>query len=183
MSLGRGDRAVFLDRDGTLIEDEGYVRDVNAVRLIEGAAAALRQLKASGFRLIVASNQSGIGRGIITPDQARAVHDRLVLLLAERGAAIDGALYCPHAPGAGCLCRKPLPGLILEGARRYVVDASSSFMVGDAVRDAEAGVRAGCRAVQLMQGQGEVHPGAALASSWPEVVDLILAREESECSI
>src|SRR5439155_11509676 len=105
--------AVLLDRDGTLIEDAGYPRDPQRVRLLPGAAGALRALRAAGLALAVVSNQSGVGRGLVRPEEALAVHHRAEEALAAGGVRLAGAHYCPHAPQDGCACRKPSPGLLL----------------------------------------------------------------------
>jgi histidinol-phosphate phosphatase family protein len=136
--------AVFLDRDGTVMEDVGYPRDPDAVRLLPGAAAALRELHEAGFALVIVSNQSGLARGIITAEQARAVHERFVALLAAEAVAIDAYRYCPHGPDAGCACRKPAPGMLLDAARELGVDLTRSVMIGDRASDLEAGRAAGC---------------------------------------
>jgi D-glycero-D-manno-heptose 1,7-bisphosphate phosphatase len=158
-------RAVFLDRDGTLIVDVGYPRDPEAVRFLDGALDALRALQAAGFLLVVVSNQSGIGRGLITPAEAQAVHARFSALLAEAGITLDSAKYCPHGPDQGCDCRKPAPGMLLEAADELGIDLTASFMVGDKAADVEAGQRAGAEAFQFVPG------------SWPEVVEAILERK------
>ncbi len=110
--------AVFLDRDGTLVEDVGYPRDPQQLRPLPGAVRALAELRRHGFALVVVSNQSGVGRGILTREQAGRVHQRLVEILAEQGVALDGAYYCYHAPDEGCACRKPSPHLLR--ARRTI---------------------------------------------------------------
>lgn len=144
-----GRPAAFLDRDGTLIHDTDYPRDPALVELLPGAAAALRQFRDAGCALVVVSNQSGIGRGLITPAEAAAVHCRFVELLAENGVALDGAYYCPHAPGDGCDCRKPAPGLILRAAAELSLDLARSVMIGDKASDVEAGRRARCQAIRF----------------------------------
>ena len=154
-----GDRAVFLDRDGTLIDDVGYISDPEDVRLVPGAADALRALRDAGFRLVVVSNQSGLGRGLITQERADAVHQRLVQELERAGAQIDAAYYCPHTPEEGCDCRKPLPGLLLDAARELGLDLERSFMVGNSDVDVAAGEAAGARAILL-----------ADSTDWPEAV-------------
>jgi histidinol-phosphate phosphatase family protein len=178
---GVGGRAVFLDRDGTLIEDVGYPRDPDQVLFLDGAIEALRALRDSGFRLVVVSNQSGIGRGLITPAEAAAVHERFAAELAAAGVVLDDSGYCPHAPGDGCACRKPQPGLLLDAARRLDLDLTASFMVGDKDSDVGAGRRAGTHTVRFQPGQ----PGRSaweqctadrLARSWPEVLEAILGR-------
>ena len=169
--------AVFLDRDGTLIEDVGFPRDPELVRLVDGAAAALRRLAAANLCLVVVSNQSGIGRGLITVDEARSVHERFIGLIADEGIVLDGSKYCPHPPEAGCDCRKPSPGMLLEAARDLRLDLGRSFMIGDKVSDVEAGERAGCRTVLL--GAGTIDGGSTrgpdfVASSWSAAVRPIL---------
>lgn len=169
--------AVFLDRDGTLIEDVGFPREPDRVRLVDGAAAALRHLAAADLRLVVVSNQSGIGRGLITADEARSVHERFIGLIGDEGVILDGAKYCPHPPEAGCDCRKPSPGMLLEAAEDLRLDLGRSFMIGDKVSDVKAGERAGCRTVLL--GSSPTDGGSTrgpdfVASGWSAAVRPIL---------
>ncbi|HVE69582.1 MAG TPA: HAD family hydrolase [Solirubrobacteraceae bacterium] len=171
---GRGDPAVLLDRDGTIIEDVGYPRDPEDVRLIDGAADGLARLRESGFRLVVASNQSGIGRGLITAAEARAVHERVVAERERHGVALDGARSCPHAPDAGCECRKPKPGLLLAAADELGLDLGASFMLGDRLSDVEAGRRAGCRTVLLATDPPAGAQADHVAARWFEALDFIL---------
>jgi D-glycero-D-manno-heptose 1,7-bisphosphate phosphatase len=171
---GASRRAVFLDRDGTLIEDVGYPRDPEAVRLVDGAAEALDALRRAGFALVVVSNQSGIGRGLITREEADAVHRRFVDELRALGVEPDDVRYCPHAPEEGCTCRKPEAGLLLDSARALALDLGRSFMVGDKPVDVEAGRRAGCRTI-VLGGDGD---GADyVAAGWPDAVDYVLGRQ------
>ena len=176
---GDGAPAVFLDRDGTLMEDVGYPRDPADVRLLDGAAEALVSLREAGFRLVVVSNQAGIGRGLITPEEARRVHERLVAELERRGARLDDARYCPHAPDAGCDCRKPAPGMLLAAAEDLGLDLGASFMVGDKAIDVEAGRRAGCRTI-LFAPDGRPSDGGSpahadhVARTWPDALGFVL---------
>jgi histidinol-phosphate phosphatase family protein len=170
-------RAVCLDRDGTIIADVGYPRDPEQVRLLPGAASALRELQQRGFSVVVVSNQSGIGRGLVTKDQADRVHARMVAELAAWGVRIDGAYYCPHSPQEGCVCRKPAPGLLLRASADLGFDLTRSFLVGDKLSDIEAGKRAGCRTI-LFGGL----PESALSPTpdvvvpdWPTAVQWILS--------
>jgi D-glycero-D-manno-heptose 1,7-bisphosphate phosphatase len=156
--------AVFLDRDGTVIHDVGYISDPELVELVPGAPEALAALKAHGYRLVLVSNQSGIGRGYFGCEDARAVHERMVAELERRGVELDDAHYCPHAPDEGCDCRKPRPGLLFRAARALDVDLGRSVMVGNRSVDVEAGRAAGCRTILLGADAG-----------WPDVV----ARVES----
>jgi histidinol-phosphate phosphatase family protein len=162
-----GARAAFLDRDGTIIEDVGYISNPERVVLVPGAAAGLAALRARGYRLAIVSNQSGIGRGYFGCEEARAVHERVVAELRRHGVELDDAQYCPHAPDDGCECRKPLPGLLLRAARVLEVELEPSVMVGNAVVDMEAGRAAGCRTIHL---------GAD--ATWPEVIARVEAWED-----
>ncbi len=170
--------AVFLDRDGTLIDDVGYPWDPRQVRLLDGSAAALALLRQRGYRLVVASNQSGIGRGLVTRPQAEQVHQQVVRCFAEAGVCFDAALYCPHTPEDHCACRKPAPGMLQRAAADLQLDLARCFMVGDKSSDIEAGRRAGCRTILLAGKQtpanGEPRPDH-LATHWRQVVDHILS--------
>ena len=179
MRVGR--RAVFLDRDGTLIVDHGYLRDPGEVLLLTGVAEALYDLKRFGFSLVLVSNQSGIGRGIITEEQANQVHRRLISCLNACGITLDGAYYCPHSPWQGCSCRKPSPGMLIKAATELTLDLARSFMIGDRPTDVEAGRRAGCRSILLMpQAPPGTSPGGddCHAQGWSEVIGLILNGQE-----
>jgi len=167
------DRAVFLDRYGTMIEDPGSLSDPGGVRLIPGAVEGLRALRAAGYRLVLVSNQSGIGRGYFSAEQAKAVHQRVVEELARHGIALDDARYCPHAPDDGCACRKPKPGLLIDAAHELDIDLGASFMVGNAATDIEAGRNAGCRTILLgTQPSGDIAPDLA-APNWRAVVSAV----------
>jgi histidinol-phosphate phosphatase family protein len=167
--------AVFLDRDGTLIHDVGYPNDPESVRLLDGAAKALATLRQRGFRLVVVSNQSGIARGLVTPMQAAAVHERFVEELSRYGAAVDDARYCPHGPDDGCSCRKPEAGLLLSAADELGLDPESSFSIGDKESDVEAGRRLGCRTILLARGQDVETQADCVAADWPEAIAFILS--------
>lgn len=153
-----------MDRDGTIIEDTGYVGVATDVVLVDGAADALEALRALGLLLVVVSNQSGIGRGTIRADDALAVHRRTEELLARHGVSLDAAYYCPHGPDEGCACRKPRPGLLLAAGRDLGIDMASSVVVGDSARDLEAGRAAGCGHVVLLAEGG-----------WPAAFDAVRA--------
>lgn len=153
--------AVFLDRDGTLIEDVPYLTDPHAVRLVQGAGEALRRLSAAGFRLVVVTNQSAVGRGLLTEDGLAEIHTVLRDRLAAAGVELDAIYSCPVAPrGDDPLAvehpdRKPAPGMLLRAAREHGIDLARSWMVGDAVRDTIAGRSAGCRGTILIAREGE----------------------------
>lgn len=141
--------AIFLDKDGTLVEDVPYNVDPALLRLTPGAAEALRRWRAAGFMLVVVSNQSGLEGGIFERAALSRLHDGLADRLARQGVALDGFFACPHLDASGCDCRKPRPGLLLEAARVLGIDLARSWMVGDILNDVEAGHRAGCRSVLL----------------------------------
>src|SRR5262245_12002003 len=145
-----GARAVFLDRDGTLVDELGFLRDARDVRLLPGAAAGVRLFNRAGWRTVAVTNPSGIARGLLDEHALAEVHARLEELLAREDARLDAILHCPHHPEEGepplrctCACRKPAPGLLLEAARRFALDLGASWTVGDSLRDLEAGERAG----------------------------------------
>ena len=140
--------AVFLDRDGTLNENPprgDYVRSPDDLRLLPGVPEALKKLQGAGCLLVVCSNQSGLARGILTPEGVAAVNARLRELLAESGVSLAGIYYCPHDRGSDCECRKPKPGMLLRAAAELGLDLSRSWGVGDAPRDLEARRAARCR--------------------------------------
>ena len=160
------DAAVFLDRDGTLIEDSGYIDDPDKVRLLPGAAEAIRRFHAAGFRVVVASNQSGVARGFFTEKTLLAVHERMEDLLKRAGAPLDAAYYCPFLDGDEATVdayrkdspmRKPKPGMLLQAAKDLDLDLHRSWMIGDAARDIEAGASAGCQTV-LIERDGASEP-------------------------
>lgn len=145
-----GRPAVFLDRDDTLVADVPYLTDPAGLRLLPGAAAALVGLRRAGFALVLATNQSAIGRGLLSEAGLRAVHDELERLLAADGAALDAIYHSPHAPdgpNAGHPDRKPAPGMLLRAAGDLGLDLPRSWMIGDRPSDVLAGLRAGCRSI------------------------------------
>jgi len=153
--------AVFLDRDGTLIEDSGYVGDPDDVVLLDGAAGAVCRCARAGLKVVVVSNQSGIARGYFDEDALAEVHARMEELLDEEGASLDGAYYCPFLAGKEAKVerfrrdselRKPKAGMLQQASRELDIDLSRSWMVGDSPSDVEAGVRAGCRTILLQPG-------------------------------
>jgi D-glycero-D-manno-heptose 1,7-bisphosphate phosphatase len=140
-------RAVFFDRDGTLIQDRHYLADPGGVELLPGAAAAIERIKDAGWLAVLITNQSGIGRGILTPHEYEAVHQRMVEQLQAEGSALDAAYYCPHAPGERCNCRKPAAGLFHDAARDLDIDLAESWAIGDKWRDVAPAADFGGRAL------------------------------------
>jgi len=146
--------AVFLDRDGTINEEVGYLSEPEELHLIPGAAEAIRLLNRAGVLAIVVTNQSGVGRGYFSEARVKAIHEQLAMQLAAYGAHLDAIYYCPHHPDKGCDCRKPKPGMLKRAAEEHSIALDRSFAVGDKVSDLEAGRRAGCRTVLVLTGYG-----------------------------
>ena len=140
---------VFLDRDGTLIEDRGYVHRIADYAPLPGAYEAVRALRAAGFGAAIVTNQSGIGRGFYGEDDYARFTAHLCADFAAHGAALDGAYHCPHLPDAGCDCRKPRPGLIRRAARELEIDLARSWVIGDQESDVALARAVGCAAVRI----------------------------------
>jgi D,D-heptose 1,7-bisphosphate phosphatase len=151
--------AVFLDRDGTINEDPGYLKDPSQVRLFPGTGRALSRLKKLNFKLIVISNQSGIARGLITSENVDQVNSRINDLLSPDEAAIDAFYYCPYHPDYSsrddCSCRKPSPELVFKAAADHDLDLMKSYFVGDTISDYECGINAGVKTILVKTGYGE----------------------------
>ncbi|MCX7803821.1 MAG: HAD family hydrolase [Planctomycetota bacterium] len=173
-------RAVFLDRDGVINVSPGegkFVLRVEDFRPAEDAAEALARLRAAGFLLIVVTNQSCVGRGLLDASALDRIHDHMRELLAGSGAAPDAVYCCPHSPEAGCDCRKPEPGMLLRAAHEFGINLSASWMVGDSARDIETGRAAGCRTILLIAGA----PGGATAAGKSPAPDAV-ARSLGEAA-
>lgn len=164
-----GRPAVFFDRDGTLIEDLHYIRDPAGVRLLPGAADAVRRLNAAGYAAVVVTNQSGIARGLMSEADYQATARRLDELLADHGARLDGHFHCPHHPALSgpCECRKPGPLLYRQAAAELGLDLERSWWVGDRIRDVAAAAVLGGRGVLLKTGAGEEEARRPEAAAWP----------------
>jgi D,D-heptose 1,7-bisphosphate phosphatase len=152
-------KAIFLDKDGTLVDNLPYNVEPKRTLLCSGAGAALRLLARLDYRLFVVTNQAGIAFGRFAEPVMETVHDRLQDLLQREQLTLDGFYYCPHHPDGSvaayacdCHCRKPMPGLLLRAAREHGIDLRSSWMIGDILHDVEAGNRAGCRTVLIDNG-------------------------------
>lgn len=173
---------LFLDRDGVVIEDRGYVRDPRDVVPIAGAPQAMARARAAGWRLVGLSNQSGIGRGLYGEADFAAVQARVDALLAAAGAPLDALFYCPHAPEAGCRCRKPGPGLLDEAGALFAWGAGSA-MVGDKLADVDLALAAGLRPFLVRTGEGARHEaalgrraGIAVVADLPAAIAAILGE-------
>jgi D-glycero-D-manno-heptose 1,7-bisphosphate phosphatase len=149
-------KLVILDRDGVINMDrDDYVKSLAEWVPLPGSITAIARLSQAGFTVAVATNQSGIGRGLFDLDELEAMHARLIELVTEAGGEIAGIFYCPHTPDDDCQCRKPRPGLLDAIARELETEVQGAFIVGDAIRDLEAGVSRGCVPVLVKTGKGE----------------------------
>lgn len=189
--------AVFLDRDGTVNEEVGYLSDLSRLRLLPGTAAAIRMLNEAGLAVVLVTNQSGVARGYFPESFVHDTHELLTRMLADDGARLDGIYYCPHHPTAGeppyrqeCGCRKPETGLLDRAARELGLDLHASFMVGDKWSDVELGQRAGCRSILVRTGFGHDDEGNRrpphlsdpdyVAHDLAEAADWVLRQAASE---
>lgn len=183
-NLAHTQRAIFLDRDGTINRYVGFLRNIDDFELLPGAAEAIRRINASGYLAIVVTNQPVIARGEVTREELDRIHEKMETLLGREGAFVDAVYYCPHHPDRGfagevaalkidCDCRKPKPGLLLRAAADYHISLADSYMVGDGENDILAGKAAGCRTAAI----GEL-PGADITGrDLSDCVDRILAGE------
>lgn len=163
-NLARKQKAIFLDRDGTINQYVGFLRHIDAFSLIPGICDAIKGINASGYLAIVVTNQPVIARGEVTQAELQEIHNKMETLLGQEGAYLDGIYYCPHHPHKGyegeipelkfdCDCRKPKPGMLLQAARDFNIDLGSSWMIGDGHNDIEAGKAAGCKTVLIGTGE------------------------------
>lgn len=159
-NLSHPQKAVFLDRDGTINKYVGFLRRIDQFELLPGVAEAIRRINKSGYLCIVVTNQPVIARGEVTIEELKIIHNKMETLLGEQGAYIDGCYYCPHHPDKGfegeipelkieCLCRKPKPGMLIQASRDFNIDLKESWMIGDGENDIRAGKSAGCRTIWL----------------------------------
>lgn len=159
-NLSNKQKAVFLDRDGTINKYVGFLRNIDEFELLDGVCEAVKEINKSGYLAIVVTNQPVIARGEVTYEELEKIHNKLETLLGMEGAYIDAIYFCPHHPHSGyvgeikelkidCECRKPKPGMLLQAAKDFNIDLSESWMVGDGENDVQAGLAAGCKSVQL----------------------------------
>ncbi len=176
-------KAIFLDRDGTLNPDPGYISSPKDYCLFEGVGEALAKLHNAGYLLILVTNQSGISRGLFTEKQLEAVHEKMNNLLGQFGVRLDAIYYCPHHPDfpyngvTECSCRKPKPGMILQALKDYNIDKENSFVIGDRTSDIKIGLSSGvspvCIAVKPFKEFEEIPTFPTLS----EAVDWILLKK------
>ena len=173
-------RAVFLDRDGTVVDDPGFLHEPGKVKLLPGAAQAIKKLNEHGFLVIIVTNQSGIARGLYTVEDYEGVQRRLIELLEKQGAHIDGAYYCPHHPQftGPCDCRKPGSKLFLEAQRALDIDFTRSWWIGDRLSDVQPARVLDGHGILVATGDGNLHQGQARALGVMVVADLAAAADE-----
>jgi len=157
-------KAAFIDRDGTLSEELGYINHASRYALLPRSAAAVKKLNGAGVAAVLVTNQAGVARGYFPEKRIIEVHARMEELLAAEGAKLDGVYYCPHHPDAGeppyraeCDCRKPAPGLVLKAAGELDLDVAGSYVIGDKFSDIELARRVGCRGILVLTGYGRGH--------------------------
>jgi D-glycero-D-manno-heptose 1,7-bisphosphate phosphatase len=171
--------AVFVDRDGTIMEDADYCSDPNQVKIFSGVRESLLRLKSKAFKLIIITNQSGIGRGFFTLEQYRAVEAEVVRQLGD--GLIDATYFCPDVPSQDSSCRKPAPDMILRAAREHEIDLSRSFLIGDKEIDVECGRNAGVRTIRVQTGLQPDTTGSIadwIASDFTDAAKIILDRSQ-----
>jgi D-glycero-D-manno-heptose 1,7-bisphosphate phosphatase len=174
-----GRRFVFVDRDGTVIEDRGFVHRVEDYAPLPGAAEALRRLQEAGFGLAIVTNQSGIGRGCFSEAEFQKFQSHLLEDLATQGVHIEATFHCPHRPDQGCDCRKPGTALLRRAEQELGARLEQSFVVGDKPEDVEMALRAGCQPIYVLTGYGarrraELAPDVPVATDLPEAASQIL---------
>jgi len=181
---GNSKRFVVLDRDGVIIEDRDHLVEAELVELLPGAASAIRELRDSGFGIVVATNQSVIGRGLLDEVGLAKIHDRMNALLSREDAAVHGIYFCQHVAEDGCTCRKPATGLIEQAAAAHGFDPTSSFVIGDKTSDIEFGKRAGATTILVRTGYGRAveaegrHGADYVADDLPAAVAIIVRHTE-----
>ncbi|MCS6843195.1 MAG: D-glycero-beta-D-manno-heptose 1,7-bisphosphate 7-phosphatase [Caldilineales bacterium] len=182
-------RAVFLDRDGVIVVNHtDYVRSWEQVQFLPGALDALRRLAGTPLAVVVVTNQSAVGRGLMSLDQMWAINAGIAATVSVQGGRLDRVYACPHRPDEGCACRKPAPGMLLAAAADMGLDLSRSYLVGDAVSDVEAAMAVGAQPILVLTGRGEAQRAGLRAKGYdvPVVADLaeavawILARETGD---
>ena len=151
-----GCKAIFLDRDGTINRDVHYCHEAGQFELLPTVPEAISLLNQNGFKVIVITNQSAIARGYLTHEGLSQIHQRMLEVLSEFGAIVNGIYYCPHHPDDKCGCRKPETGLFEQAARDHDIDIQISYMIGDMATDIKAGLNAGCRTVLVTNGNETV---------------------------
>lgn len=185
-------KAIFLDRDGTVNKQVGFLKDIDTFELMEGAAEAIREINQSEYLAIIVTNQPVVARGDVSFEELREIHNKMEFLLGLKGAYVDGIYYCPHHPDKGfegenrelkikCGCRKPNPGMLLQAAGDFNINLKESWMVGDEERDIKAGIAAGCRTAMLFEKKGKIWTEADIyADSLHMAVEKIMMEDAAD---
>ena len=161
-------RMIILDRDGVInLDSEGYIKNPDEWEPIPGSLESINRLKKAGYLVTVATNQSGIARGIFGEDDLKQIHNKMIRMLAARGASVDGIYYCPHGPHDNCICRKPKPGLLIKIAREFDIKLSETPFVGDDIGDIRAAEMANAKPVLVRTGNGEF-----VMQNYPEALNI-----------
>ncbi|MEE4184940.1 MAG: D-glycero-beta-D-manno-heptose 1,7-bisphosphate 7-phosphatase [Gammaproteobacteria bacterium] len=169
-------RVVVLDRDGVINrESPEYIKSPAEWQPLPGALQAIAELKAAGYRVVVATNQSGLARGLFDLEALGQIHQRMLTAVADAGGALDGIFFCPHGPDAGCDCRKPAPGLLLQVAERFACGFENMVFIGDSARDLEAARAVGVRSILVRTGNGNATAAALAPDDDVLVVDDLAA--------
>jgi histidinol-phosphate phosphatase family protein len=179
--------AVFLDRDGTVIFNKNYLSSPKQVKLYSCVAESINKLRASGFKVIIVTNQSGVARGMFSEQDLQKIHERFIFLLKKAGAKVDAIYYCPHIDEDSCNCRKPKSGMVLQSAKDLNIDLEKSYTVGDSVRDYLLGYNTGGKGILVLTGHGKrqklkiaqekIKP-MAVCKTLKEAVSLIIKNEK-----
>ena len=188
---GKKQRAVFLDRDGTINVEKSYLINVDEFEFIHGVPEALKKLQDAGFLLVVVTNQAGIARGYFSSEQVEKLNSYMAGLLEQYGVTLAGIYFCPHHPTCGqgeylvdCDCRKGKPGMLLQAANELSIDLTTSFMVGDKLADIQAGQAAGCKTFLVKTGYGKDFEkasatyGAKIVDDLVAAVDILIVAEK-----
>lgn len=175
--------AVFLDRDGTINEDTGYIDSPERLSIIDGVSSAIKRLNSKGFKVIIITNQSGIARGYFSKDAADAVNTRLIEVLEKQGAHLDGIYYCPHHPDDNCECRKPKTGMLEKAKEDMHIDFKQSYVIGDKVSDVEIARNIGGKGILVLTGSGKgekeklIHKPSYIANNLQDAVEWIIKNK------
>jgi D-glycero-D-manno-heptose 1,7-bisphosphate phosphatase len=161
-------KLVILDRDGTInVDSDQYIKSPQEWQPLPGALEAIARMNHAGYHVVIASNQSGLGRGLFDVASLNAMHAKMHKLLSAHGGRVDAVFYCPHTADEGCSCRKPLPGLFEQIAERFGIELKGVPVVGDGLRDLQAGVAAGCEPHLVLTGKGEAYRDVPLPETFP----------------
>ncbi len=184
MNISGKQRAVFLDRDGTINVEKDYLYKTRDFEFIPGAINSIKRLNEAGFLVVVVTNQSGVGRGYYSEADVDNLHRHLLQELLRFGASVDGFYFCPHHPTKGggqykvvCACRKGRPGMLLQAAYEHNIDLENSYMIGDKLADIEAGSSAGCQPILVLTGYGQKTAMDSALNDVPKCADINTAVE------